>query len=139
VSVEVKITYTGDLHCTAVHGPSGDQLITDAPVDNGGRGENFSPTDLVGTAMGTCMITIMGKLAERHGWDLRGTTVHVVKDMVATPLRRIGTLRIKITVPPTRTWSVEDRQRLENAAHTCPVKASLHPDVQVPVEFVYSE
>ena len=139
MGVEIDITYTGNLRCAAVHGPSRNTLATDAPVDNGGRGEAFSPTDLVATALGTCMVTIMGKVAERHGWDVRGTRVHVTKEMVATPLRRIGTLRTTITLPKSRPWSAEDRTRLENAAHTCPVKQSLHPDVQLPIEFIYPE
>lgn len=139
MSVEIDITYTGELHCEAVHGPSGNRLITDAPVDNGGRGAAFSPTDLVATALGTCLLTIMGKVAERHGWDLRGTRVHVVKDMAAQPLRRIGSLRVTITLPPGRHWSADERARLENAAHTCPVAKSLHPDVQQHLEFVYPE
>jgi putative redox protein len=137
MAVEIDVVYSGDLHCEARHGPSQSTLVTDAPVDNGGRGSAFSPTDLVGTALGTCMLTIMGKVAERHGWDLTGTRVQVSKEMSATPPRRIAALRTKITLPPTRAWSPEDRARLESAAHTCPVKQSLHPDVQLPTEFVY--
>jgi len=138
MSVEIEIGYLGELQCEAQHGPSGSRLVTDAPVDNGGRGAAFSPTDLVATALGTCMLTIMGKVAERHGWDLRGTRVRVVKEMVAAPVRRIGALRTTITVPAGLRLSDDDRRRLEAAAHTCPVKQSLHPDVQLPVEFVYS-
>lgn len=137
MSVQIDITYTGDLRCQAVHRPSKSVLTTDAPVDNGGKGEMFSPTDLVAAALGTCLVTIMGKVAERHGWDLNGTRVHVVKEMVADPVRRVGTLRTTITLPPGRKWSADDRQRLEKAAQTCPVKQSLHPDVQMPMEFVY--
>jgi putative redox protein len=137
--VQIDITYTGDLRCQAVHRPSQSTLTTDAPVDNGGKGELFSPTDLVAAALGTCLVTIMGKVAQRHGWDLNGTRVHVVKEMAAAPARRIGTLRTTITLPPGRKWLAEDRQRLEKAAQTCPVKESLHPDVQMPMEFVYPE
>ena len=90
-------------------------------------------------ALGTCLVTIMGKVAQRHGWDLNGTRVHVVKEMAAAPARRIGTLHTTITLPPGRKWLAEDRQRLEKAAQTCPVKESLHPDVQMPMEFVYPE
>lgn len=139
MSVEVSISYTGNLFCESVHGPSGSKLVTEAPVDNGGTGSKFSPTDLVGTAMGTCMLTIMAKVAERHGWDLRGTRVRVLKEMVADPARRIGTLRVRFELPATRVWAAEDRARLENAADTCPVKKSLAPNVQVPVEFVYPD
>lgn len=139
MSVEIDIRYDGSLRCTAVHGPSGNKLLTDAPTDNGGQGAAFSPTDLVATALGACMLTIMGLVAQRHGWDLAGTTTHVVKDMAAAPLRRIGKLTAVITLPPGRSWSAEDRQRLERAADLCPVKQSLHPDVQILVEFRYPD
>jgi putative redox protein len=139
MSVEIDIRYDGDLRCSAVHGPSGSTIITDAPTDNGGKGAAFSPTDLVGTALGTCIMTIMGLVAKRHGWDLTGTTVHVVKDMVHTPVRRIGKLSVKITLPPGLHLSAQDREKLENAGELCPVKQSLHPDVQTWIEFVYPE
>ncbi len=139
MAVEVDITYMGDLRCQAMHGPSESVITTDAPVDNGGQGRAFSPTDLVAAALGTCLVTIMGKLAQRHGWDLTGTRVHVTKQMAAEPMRRIGELRVTVTLPEGRSWSEADRRRLENAAQTCPVKQSLHPDVQLPMEFVYPE
>jgi len=139
MAVEIDIVYTGDLHCEATHGPSGSKLTTDAPVDNGGKGEAFSPTDLVGVALGTCLVTIMGIIAKRHDWDLRGTRVHVVKEMASAPARRVGVLKMTITLPKGRRWSPEDRQRLEHAAHTCPVAQSLHPDVQQQLQFVYPE
>ncbi len=139
MAVEIDIAYTGDLRCQATHGPSRSTLTTDAPVDNGGKGAAFSPTDLVATALGTCLVTIMGKVAERHGWDIRGTRVHVVKEMIAVPVRRIGALKVTITLPPGRHWPADDRARLERAAETCPVKQSLHPDVQMPMHFVYPE
>jgi putative redox protein len=137
MAVPIDIEYTGKLRCQAVHRPSQSTLATDAPIDNGGRGALFSPTDLVATALGTCLVTIMGMVAERHGWDICGTRVEVVKEMVADPTRRIGVLHTTITLPPGRTWSSADRQRLEKAALTCPVKQSLHPDVQTPMKFVY--
>ncbi len=136
MSVELDVTYDGGLRCTATHGPSGQKLTTDAPVDNGGKGAAFSPTDLLGAALSTCLLTIMGKVADRHGWDLRGTQVHVVKDMASAPLRRIAALKVTIKLPNTRDWSADDRARLRNAAETCPVKQSLHPDVQMPIEFI---
>lgn len=131
--VQVKIAYQGQLHCLATHGPSGASITTDAPVDNMGKGEFFSPTDLVGTALGTCIMTIMGIVAQRNNISLEGMTATVVKEMVSQPARRIGKLTLTIDVP-TRV-SQEDRQRLENAAHTCPVKRSLHPDVEVQINF----
>jgi putative redox protein len=137
VAVEMDIRYEGELRCSATHGPSRDTLTTDAPVDNGGKGAAFSPTDLVATALGTCMVTIMGLVAERGGLDLNGTRVRVVKDMASDPVRRIGALAVTVTLPPGRKFSAADREKLERAARTCPVKQSLHPDVNVRVEFVY--
>ena len=137
MAVETTMTYTGDLHCEAVHGPSASKLITDAPVDNGGRGAAFSPTDLIGVALGTCVLTLMGKAAALHNWDVRGATVRVSKEMAAKPSRRIGTLRVTVTLPPTRDWLPEDRQRLETAALTCPVHETLRGNVEMPIEFVY--
>ena len=131
--VEIDITYEGDLRCTAVHQPSGTVLHTDAPKDNMGKGESFSPTDLAATGLGTCMMTVMGILARRLEVDLTGTRVKVTKEMAAAPIRRIARLRVDITVP--RIVSPEHRQQLERAAHTCPVSKSLHPDVEVPVTF----
>ncbi len=139
MAVEINITYEGGLHCAAVHGPSRKSLMTDAPVDNGGKGAAFSPTDLVATALGTCMATIMGLVAERNHLNLEGLQVQVIKEMVADPVRRIGALRTRLVFPKNRQWSPADRAKLEAAARTCPVKQSLHPDVQVPIEFVYSD
>ncbi len=138
MGVEINIVYEGGLHCGATHGPSGVQLSTDAPLDNGGRGESFSPTDLVATALGTCIMTILGLVADRHQLDLRGTQVHVVKEMVQKPVRRIGALRTTVRFPVGLQVSEEDRKRLENGAHTCPVHQSIHPDIEAPIEFIYS-
>ena len=131
--VEIQIVYEGQLHCSATHGPSGTVITTDAPKDNMGKGESFSPTDLVATALGTCIVTTMGIVAQRHGLDISGTKVRVEKHMVTTPIRRIGRLPVEIHVP--HELSEEDRRRLENAAVTCPVHKSLHPDVEAPVTF----
>ena len=89
--VEIRIQYLGDLRCTAAHGPSQTTLLTDAPVDNHGRGESFSPTDLVATALGTCIVTTMGIFAQRHDIDLRGAKITVQKEMTSVPVRRIRT------------------------------------------------
>lgn len=132
--VEINITYEGDLRCQAVHGPSGQGLFTDAPVDNHGKGQSFSPTDLVATALGTCMATIMGILADREGWDLRGMRIRVVKEMVSQPCRRIGRLRTTIVFPPG--LSSSQRDRLEAAARACPVHQSLGEQVEMPLEFL---
>lgn len=131
--VEIKIAYEGDLHCKAVHGPSGATLQTDAPRDNMGKGESFSPTDLLATSLGACMMTIMGIAARKHGVDLSGATVNVQKEMITTPVRRVGKLTVNIVIPVD--IGPELRIALENAAHACPVHRSLHPDVQTPITF----
>ncbi len=139
MSVEIDIVYEGDLRCTATHGPSKQTLTTDAPLDNGGRGEAFSPTDLVAAGVGTCVVTIMGLVAQKSGLDITGTRIHVAKEMVAQPHRRIGTLRITVTLPPGAELSEAARAKLERAAALCPAKQSLHPDVNVVINFVYPE
>lgn len=131
--VSIQVLYEGDLHCQATHGPSGNQLTTDAPVDNHGRGESFSPTDLVGTALGTCIATVMDIAARKRGLDLTGTRVKVVKHMVTEPHRRIGKLEVDIHVP--HDFEERERTTLERVALTCPVHGSLHPDVEIPMRF----
>lgn len=133
--VHIDILYEGELRCMAKHGPSGTMLSTDAPVDNMGRGESFSPTDLVATALGSCMLTIMGIIAQRHELSITGTKVTVTKEMTPTLPRRIAKLGVTISVPAM--LSEDDRKRLENGAMTCPVHKSLHPDIEVPVKFVW--
>jgi putative redox protein len=135
--VQIDIAYQGQLRCNAVHGPSGTTLTTDAPVDNMGRGESFSPTDLVATALGTCMLTIMGIVADRNQLDLGGSTVTVRKEMVTSPIRRIGKLSVEIRVP--RSLTEDQQKKLEHAAHACPVHKSLHPDIETPVTFRWGE
>jgi putative redox protein len=133
MAVEITVTYQGDLRCEAVHGPSGKRLHTDAPVDNQGKGESFSPTDLVATALGTCMLTIMGIVAQRHGIALEGATVKVEKHMVADPARRIGRLPAVITVP----GRLDEKQKklLMAAADGCPVHKTLGGSVEMPIEW----
>lgn len=131
--VAIEIEYQGDLHCRSVHGPSGRDLATDAPVDNHGRGESFSPTDLVATALGTCMLTTMGILARTLSLDISGASATVEKEMTQLPPRKIQRLRVRIRMP--HVPGPENREKLERAAHTCPVVRSLHPDVEVPTEF----
>jgi putative redox protein len=132
--VAINILYKGELRCEATHGPSGTALITDAPADNHGKAESFSPTDLVATALGTCMLTIMGIAARKMELAIEGTTVVVTKEMATVPVRRIGKLAIEIAVV-TPNLSDEQKQKLEQAALTCPVHKSLHPDIQMPIEF----
>jgi putative redox protein len=139
MAVEINIIYEGGLHCTATHGPSRQSLTTDAPVDNGGKGAAFSPTDLVATAFGTCVATIMGLVAQRNSLNIDGLCIQVIKEMASTPVRRIGTLKTRLVFPSARSLSAADRAKLEAAAKVCPVKQSLHPDVQTPMEFVYPD
>jgi putative redox protein len=133
--VAIQVEYQGDLHCRAVHGPSSTELNTDAPKDNQGRGESFSPTDLVATALGTCMLTVMGIMARTLSLDIAGATATVEKEMTASAPRMIKSLTVKIHIP--HAISLENQQKLERAAHTCPVHKSLHPDVHTPIEFTW--
>ena len=137
MAVQIETIYQGELRCQATHGPSGNTLITDAPADNHGKGEAFSPTDLVATALATCILTTIGIVAGRHNWNVTGMTAQVTKEMVAAPVRRIGKLTVVITVPAAQAAALsdEDRQRIENTARTCPVHKSLHPDVELPIVF----
>ncbi len=139
MAVQIDVIYDGNLICRATHGPSRQTLTTDAPVDNGGRGSAFSPTDLVATAFATCMLTIMGLVAQKRGADISGTQCTVVKEMVADPVRRIGKLTARIVFPAGRNYDPDTRKALEQGALTCPVKQSLHPDITVDVQFVYPE
>lgn len=133
--VNIQLDYQGDLHCKAIHGPSGTELTTDAPKDNQGRGESFSPSDLVATALGSCLLTIMGIAARTQNIDITGATASVDKEMTATAPRMIKRLTVKIHVP----GSVDEaeREKLERAARVCPVHKSLHPDIEVPIHFTW--
>jgi putative redox protein len=135
IMVNIQVEYQGDLHCKATHGPSGAELTTDAPKDNQGRGESFSPTDLVATALGTCMLTIMAIAARTLNIEFAGATASVEKGMTAELPRRIQQLTVKIHVP--HPPGPADREKLERAAHACPVHKSLHPDVRIPIEFTW--
>ena len=139
MAVEINITYEGGLHSAAIHGPSKNTLTTDAPVDNGGKGAAFSPTDLVATALGTCIATVMGLVAQRNHLDIDGLQIQVLKEMTADPVRRIGSLTTRLVFPQGKSLSATDRAKLEAAAKACPVKQSLHPEVKTPMEFVYPE
>lgn len=132
--VEIRMTYSGDLHCTAQHGPSNVELETDAPVDNQGRGEAFSPTDLCATALATCMLTVMGiEARNRGGLAIEGATCRIVKHMSPAPPRKIERLESEIIFP--QALSEDDRNALENRALNCPVMLSLHPDMIKTVSF----
>ena len=127
--------YAGQLRTEATHVASGKIIQTDAPIDNHGRGEAFSPTDLVSTALGSCMMTILGIVAERHQWNLVDSTFSIVKHMSTEPPRRIAQIDVTFNLPAS--LSTSDRTLLERSAHTCPVTLSLHPDVKQNVVFLY--
>lgn len=133
--VEITAVYQGELRCEATHGPSGAVLQTDAPVDNHGRGEAFSPTDLVATALGTCLLTILGIVGERHNLTLPGAKVRVEKHMTADLPRRIGRLPVTVTIPDEP--EAEVRLIVERALRTCPVHQSIHPDIDAPITIVW--
>jgi putative redox protein len=134
--VQIDVVYQGGLRCEAVHGPSGTKLVTDAPVDNQGKGESFSPTDLVATGLGVCIPTIMAMVAEREKIDLTGMRITVQKEMSAEPPRRIAKLAVRIQMPQGLTDL--QKTKLERAALTCPVHQTLHGNVEMPIEFVYA-
>ncbi|MBO9641102.1 OsmC family protein [Siphonobacter aquaeclarae] len=129
-----QISYLGELRTEATHLQSGTRILTDAPVDNHGRGEAFSPTDLVATALGSCMMTIMGIVARRDGIDLVGTTIDITKGMAASP-RKINRVEVALTMKTGKPLSDEEKKKLEHAAHTCPVALSLHPDIEQAITF----
>lgn len=129
-----KIIYNGELRTTATHIQSSNSIETDAPVDNQGKGERFSPTDLVATALGSCMMTIMGIAARTHGINIDGTSCEVTKIMAANP-RRIGEIQINMQVQGQNVYSDKDRAILEHAAMTCPVFMSLNADLKKTVDF----
>lgn len=130
-----KIIYKNNLRTEAQHIASGQKIITDAPLDNNGKGEAFSPTDLVATALASCMITIMAIAAEKNGIDILETSASVKKIMGANP-RTISDVIIEITM--SKDLALKDRKRLERAALACPVHKSLHPDMNKEITFSYS-
>ncbi len=130
--VEATGIYQGEKRCQVVHGPSKTQISTDAPKDNNGRGEAFSPTDLVGVALATCILTTIAIVAERDAVDVKGSSFRVTKEMSANP-RKIDTLSVYLKLPAA--IPTDYRSKLEHIAKTCPVHRSLHPDVKMPIVF----
>lgn len=131
---KMKAVYLGDLRTECTH-ETGSKIQTDAPKDNMGKGETFSPTDLFAASLGTCMLTIMGIAARKVAVDLKGATAEVEKGMVTGPQRRLGKIivRIRSALSPTP----QIREKLEKAALECPVHHSLHPDIKVEVDFIW--
>lgn len=130
-----EIIYLGGLRTEAVHLQSENRIITDAPTDNNGRGEAFSPTDLLATSLGSCMLTIMGINAEKNNIDITGARVTIKKIMAANP-RRVRRIEVDIRMPE-KGYTEQEKELLENAARTCPVAYSLHPDIDQNITFHY--
>jgi putative redox protein len=135
--VEIHVRYEGDLRCEALHAPSKATLTTDAPTDNQGKGSSFSPTDLVATALATCMATTMGIVARRGGYVIDGIELTIEKHMSTQPPRRIERLPVSFRVPPAvaRALTAEQKTELERTAKTCPVALSIRDAIQVPISF----
>ncbi|WP_146855644.1 OsmC family protein [Brevifollis gellanilyticus] len=136
MAVSISIDYLGGLRCQATHGPSKNQFVTDAPVDNHGKGESFSPTDLVATALAACMATVINIKANSKGYDIPGMKVSVEKHMSEDSPRRIVRLPVTIEIPLPADHA--DRKLLEATALACPVHQSVHPDIDMPVNFVWN-
>jgi putative redox protein len=133
--VTISINYAGELRCNATHDPSGSMLSTDAPLDNNGKGETFSPTDLVATALGNCMATIMGIVAQRKSIPLEGLRIYVEKHMSEDMPRRISKLAVAIHMPMAE--NDKHKELMINAALSCPVHQSLHPNIEIPIQWVW--
>jgi uncharacterized OsmC-like protein len=130
-----KTVYLGELRTEATHVRSGIKIITDAPTDNQGRGEAFSPSDLLATALGSCMLTIMGIASRTHQIDMNGTKITVKKVMASNP-RRVSEVHIDFDMPEVN-YTDKEKSILENAARTCPVALSVHPDIRQVLNFKY--
>ncbi|RYG21965.1 MAG: OsmC family peroxiredoxin [Chitinophagaceae bacterium] len=128
-----KITYIGNLSTSAVHLKSGTAIITDAPVDNQGKGEAFSPTDLLATSLGNCMLTIVGIAARTHGFSIDGTTAEITKIMGENP-RRVTEIVVDLQFPANN-YSEKEKEIIERSARTCPVAYSVHPDIKQNITF----
>lgn len=128
MSVKITARYLGDETVELEHGPSGKKIVTDLPVDNGGQGRTFSPTDLLAASLTSCILTIMAKAAKKDSLDLKGASIEVEKEMQASP-RRVARLMGRITLPAHLTGP--QKERLKAFIKACPVSGSLHPDVKV--------
>ena len=133
----IRTTYLGELRTKAIHVQSGEELLTDAPIDNQGKGEYFSPTDLVATALTSCMLTIMGITARRYDFNIEGTNVKSTKIMTDSP-RRIGEIIVELDFPEVA-YSEKEKALLRQAAKICPVAMSLHPDIKQTIIFNFHD
>ncbi|GAB3253682.1 OsmC family protein [Larkinella harenae] len=135
----VHTIYVGDLRTEATHLQSGTRILTDAPTDNTGKGEAFSPTDLVATSLGSCIITTMGIVARRDGIELTAGELSITKVMSKDAPRRIVRIEVDIAMPPSEDYTEDFRAKMEHTAHTCPVALSLHPDIEQVIRFEWQE
>ena len=135
--VEIQIAYSGNLRTELTHVPSGTEIETDAPTDNEGLGQRFSPTDLVAGALGSCILTIIGIAAKKRGFSIEGARARVVKHMLSAPARRIGRIEVEIHLP--RALAEAERELAARIAEACPVRQSLSPDIQVEVRFATTD
>ena len=133
----VSAKYLGDLRVECVHNQSGTKIITDAPTDNQGKGEAFSPTDLCATALGACAMTIIGVYGKNHGVDVTGTEMEITKTMSADP-RRVGKIEVVFKMPP-RAYSAREKASIERCTTSCPVHLTLHPDVEQVFTFIWHD
>lgn len=129
----IRTTYTGDLRTEAIHVKSQVKIFTDAPPDNQGKGESFSPTDLLAASLGSCMATLMGIAARTHGINIDFMDLSITKIMAANP-RRVAEVQIEFTMPE-HSYSEKEKAILIHAAETCPVALSLHPDLKQSIQF----
>lgn len=130
------IIYTGQLRCNATHNQSGSVIETDAPTDNRGKGERFSPTDLLCVSLGTCIVTTMGIRAADMGIDLTGTTLQVQKHMLSEP-RRVGRIDVAVGFPAALKLNEKDRELLQRIGDNCPVMKSIHTDIETNVSYIW--
>lgn len=133
---KMKTIYLGGLRTEIEHIQSGNKIITDAPLDNNGKGEFFSPTDLFASSLGSCMLTIIGMSANSYGFSIDGTTLEIEKIMAANP-RRVAEIIIDFHFPEGSHYSDKEKRLIESATRTCPVANSLHPDIKKTVRFFY--
>lgn len=132
---KIKAVYTGDFQVECVHGENGAKLITYAPKEVGGNGKGFSPTDLLITALGSCMLTLLGMTAQKLGVEVKGSTVEMEKEMTSIPTRRLGKAVLRIRCP--HSFSQQIREKLEKAVIECPVHRSLHPEIKIEIDFIW--
>ena len=133
---KMRTQYLGNLRTEIEHIQSGNKIITDAPLDNNGKGEFFSPTDMFSSSLGSCMLTIIGIAANTHGFSIDGTTLEIEKIMAATP-RRVAAIKIDVHFPKDANYTDKQKRIIEAAAKTCPVANSLHPDVIKNINYIY--